>query len=476
VPVPTPDEVGRVCCLPYSTLATIQGQSRTRGRSCDRRARPGRPCLPPSRMRRRTDDARLPGDPPAPCDAFGGRLASAVGILSRSSSGAPPTRCSRRAACRIAPRSTLRTLARGSICAPASVSGRCASTATASSATSSTSPRACAAPRPEATWSSRRRVRRHGQVAALGRGAGRRRRRARQVALVTGSRAPRFELPFGASALQAGRFRPSRPTGAPGRGLPRGESGDSRPGRPCAASARRRACSIGLRLGRRLIDRLPASMRALAAGCRRAFRASRACLGSLPPAARAGGRAHRNVRDPARSDRARPGAARLRAARRELKPRQGHAGAGLREARIQKRGLVRTGCGRLRQGGEERRARGLKQLVRITRAKSCAARTNAARALGRAGGPAGVAALRKLEHGRFADEREDDPPFAAAASAPRATRWAAAGTLRVTAYLTKGRPDRWAEPAAPATPSRWPRAPGPKSNRSRASRRGGRAR
>jgi hypothetical protein len=102
----------------------------------------------------------------------------------------------------------------------------------------------------------------------------------------------------------------------------------------------------------------------------------------------------------------------LRAASRELKQIKDGQERVFADARIQEArgsfGPAADGYAKAAKGGERR---GLQQLVRMTESKSCDARASAARALGELGDERAVPALRKLAQGKFADERHRGGPF-----------------------------------------------------------------
>jgi PBS lyase HEAT-like repeat len=96
----------------------------------------------------------------------------------------------------------------------------------------------------------------------------------------------------------------------------------------------------------------------------------------------------------------------LTAARRELKQMKDGQERVFADARIQEArgsfGPAAEGYAKAAKGGERR---GLQQLMRMTESKSCEARASAARALGELGDGHAVPALRKLAQGKFPDER-----------------------------------------------------------------------
>ncbi|HEX9572939.1 MAG TPA: HEAT repeat domain-containing protein [Myxococcales bacterium] len=96
----------------------------------------------------------------------------------------------------------------------------------------------------------------------------------------------------------------------------------------------------------------------------------------------------------------------FRAARQELKQIKDGQERVFADARIQEArgsfGPAADGYAKAAKGGERR---GLQQLVRMTESKSCDARASAARALGELGDERALPALRKLAQGKFADER-----------------------------------------------------------------------
>ena len=102
----------------------------------------------------------------------------------------------------------------------------------------------------------------------------------------------------------------------------------------------------------------------------------------------------------------------FRAARRELKQIKHGQERVFADARIQEArgsfGPAAEGYARAAKSGERR---GLQQLVRMTESKSCDARVSAARALGELGDDRAIPALRKLAHGKFADERSRGGTF-----------------------------------------------------------------
>jgi len=97
----------------------------------------------------------------------------------------------------------------------------------------------------------------------------------------------------------------------------------------------------------------------------------------------------------------------FRAARRELKQIKDGQDRVFADARIQEArgsfGPAADGYAKAAKGGERR---GLQQLVRMTESKSCEARVSAARALGELGDERAVPALKKLAQSKFPDERE----------------------------------------------------------------------
>jgi len=312
----------------------------------------------------------------------------------------PPTRCSRRRPCRIAPRSTLRTLARGSICSACVVSGemRVDRNGVIGDLVDLAA-RCAAAPRPE----------RRGPRATCSPPWTSRKLSPRSWATPTG-------VPAEVRLYRLARARVpschSAASGSPGGRLPAiaadgvlqgGELPRARVVTPVGsvrglAPRTKGLLGSGSAWGRRLIDRLPASMRALAAGLPARLRASRACLNRCRRRARAGAASPQRSR-PGAIDRARPGAARLP----RRAPRADHARtrrSGSSRGPIQEaRGSFGPAADGYAKAGKNGERRGLKQLVRMTQSKSCAARTNAARRLG-ALGTRGVAGLRKLEQGR----------------------------------------------------------------------------
>lgn len=102
----------------------------------------------------------------------------------------------------------------------------------------------------------------------------------------------------------------------------------------------------------------------------------------------------------------------LRAARRELKNIKDTEERVFADARIQEArgsfGPAAEGYAKAARNGERR---GLKELVRMTESKSCDARVNAAHALGELGDARAVPALRKLARGKFADESREPGVF-----------------------------------------------------------------
>jgi len=96
----------------------------------------------------------------------------------------------------------------------------------------------------------------------------------------------------------------------------------------------------------------------------------------------------------------------FRAARQELKQIKDGQERVFADARIQEArgsfGPAADGYAKAAKGGERR---ALQQLVRMTESKSCEARASAARALGNLGDERALPALRKLAQGNFADER-----------------------------------------------------------------------
>ena len=97
----------------------------------------------------------------------------------------------------------------------------------------------------------------------------------------------------------------------------------------------------------------------------------------------------------------------FRAARRELKQLKDGQERVFADARIQEArgsfGPAADGYAKAAKGGERR---GLEQLVRMTQSKSCEARSSAARALGELGDDRAIPPLRKLVQRKFPDERE----------------------------------------------------------------------
>ncbi len=102
----------------------------------------------------------------------------------------------------------------------------------------------------------------------------------------------------------------------------------------------------------------------------------------------------------------------LNAARRELKQIKDGQERVFADARIQEArgsfGPAAEGYAKAAKGGERR---GLRQLVRMTENKSCEARASAARALGELGDAHAIPALRRLAQGKFADERNGSGLF-----------------------------------------------------------------
>ena len=102
----------------------------------------------------------------------------------------------------------------------------------------------------------------------------------------------------------------------------------------------------------------------------------------------------------------------FRAAREGLKQIKDGQERVFADARIQEArgsfGPAADGYAKAAKGGERR---GLQQLVRMTGSKSCEARVSAARALGELGDDRGIPALKKLAHGKFPDERNGGGPF-----------------------------------------------------------------
>jgi len=97
----------------------------------------------------------------------------------------------------------------------------------------------------------------------------------------------------------------------------------------------------------------------------------------------------------------------FRTARRELKQIKDGQERVFADARIQEArgsfGPAAEGYAKAAKGGERR---GLQQLMRMTESKSCEARSSAARALGELGDRRALPALRKLAQGTFVDERD----------------------------------------------------------------------
>jgi len=97
----------------------------------------------------------------------------------------------------------------------------------------------------------------------------------------------------------------------------------------------------------------------------------------------------------------------FRAARHELKQIKDGQERVFADARIQEArgsfGPAADGYAKAAKGGERR---ALPQLVRMTQSNSCEARASAARALGELGDDRAIPALRKLAHGKFPDERQ----------------------------------------------------------------------
>ena len=97
----------------------------------------------------------------------------------------------------------------------------------------------------------------------------------------------------------------------------------------------------------------------------------------------------------------------FRGARRELKNIKDGQERTFADARIQEArssfGPAADGYAKAARSGDRR---GLQQLVRMTESTSCEARVSAARALGELGDSRAVSALRKLAHAKFPDERD----------------------------------------------------------------------
>ncbi|HYZ88593.1 MAG TPA: HEAT repeat domain-containing protein [Myxococcales bacterium] len=102
----------------------------------------------------------------------------------------------------------------------------------------------------------------------------------------------------------------------------------------------------------------------------------------------------------------------FRAAQRELKNIKNAEDRVFADARIEEArgsfGPAAEGYAKAARNGEKR---GLKELVRMTESKSCDARVNAARALGDLGDPRAVRALRKLARAKFPDEPREHGMF-----------------------------------------------------------------
>jgi hypothetical protein len=102
----------------------------------------------------------------------------------------------------------------------------------------------------------------------------------------------------------------------------------------------------------------------------------------------------------------------IRAAQRELKNIKNGDDRLFADARIEEArgsfGPAAEGYAKAARNGERR---GLKELIRMTQNKSCDARVNAARALGELGDPRGVPALRKMARAKFPDEARESGVF-----------------------------------------------------------------
>lgn len=220
------------------------------------------------------------------------------------------------------------------------------------------------------------------------------------------------ELPFGGVGLaQAGRLPEIGPDG-----LLQGR--DSRvarlvaPVRTALRGVAPRVHALGgsaAARSRRLLHRLPPRMRAMPAAL--AARISR--IPRIPRLAIAAGLAvvlgtalflanrHADPIERALAQRD------FRTARRELKQIKDGGERVFADARIQEArgsfGPAADGYAKAAKGGERR---GLQQLVRMTESKSCEARSSAAHALGELGDDRAIPALRKLTQRKFPDERE----------------------------------------------------------------------
>ncbi len=102
----------------------------------------------------------------------------------------------------------------------------------------------------------------------------------------------------------------------------------------------------------------------------------------------------------------------FRAARTELKNVKDAPARAYGEGRIQEaRGSFAPAAASYATAARSGDRRGLKQLIRMTEHRSCEVRASAARALGDLGDADALPALHKLERGRFADERGKPGPF-----------------------------------------------------------------
>ncbi|MFL5309126.1 MAG: hypothetical protein ACJ79H_01600 [Myxococcales bacterium] len=238
-----------------------------------------------------------------------------------------------------------------------------------------------------------------------------------EVRLYRLSRTRGSDLPFGGIGLaRAGRLPAIGPDGL----LAAIESPVTRAIAPLRAAVRGvapRAVDVlrsGLPWARRQVDRLPPAVRAfpatLAARVARTPRTAKIAVAAgaailVAVMALLATRRH----DPIELALAQHD---FRAARRELKQIKDGQERVFADARIQEArgsfGPAAEGYAKAAKGGERR---GLQQLVRMTQSKPCEARASAARALGELGDDRAIPALRKLARGKFADERDGSGAF-----------------------------------------------------------------
>jgi hypothetical protein len=238
-----------------------------------------------------------------------------------------------------------------------------------------------------------------------------------EVRLYRLARARGSDLPFGGIGLaRAGRLPEIGPDGL----LEGGQSPVARAVAPVRAAVRGiapRALDLvgsGSTWARRQANRLPPKMRAMPAAAAARFarvpRNARVAIAAGlvlvlgATVALATRRTDPIERALAQHD--------FRAARQELKQIKEGQERVFADARIQEArgsfGPAADGYAKAAKGGERR---GLQQLVRMTGSKSCDARVSAARALGELGDERAIPALRKLAKGKFADERGGGGPF-----------------------------------------------------------------